>query len=159
MGLAGDGAWSIGHGPTYELVGSVAYLDADTWVLDFGLCAYCSESPAAWMTQDAFVTLRAALAIDQFTYFESLARLEGYPELIYGWRLERIGKQTAPWVEERVGSFVRDDAKSAYVEIQQTDAWADDGGHAEYVLECTLLEATPKGRSSTAAISPSPHRF
>jgi hypothetical protein len=151
VGLAGNGAWTVGTGPVYELVGSVAYRDADTWVLDFGISAYCSESPPAWMTKDAFVTLRGALAVDHFTYFESLARLEHYPELIYAWHLDRIGKQTAPWVEEAEGYSVRDEAQSAYYEIQETDAWADDGGHAEYVLECTLLETAPTRRSSTAA--------
>jgi hypothetical protein len=151
VGLTGDGAWAIGPGPIYDLVGSVAHREAETWVLDFGLRAYCSEDPPAWMTQDDFVMLRAALAVDPFTYFESLARLKGYPALIYRWRVNRIGRQTAPWVEEATGYFVRDDAMSAYVEIEETDAWGDDGGHAEYILECTLVEETSKRRSSTAA--------
>jgi hypothetical protein len=47
VGLDGNGAWGMGPDPAYELVGSVVYEDANTWVDDFGLCAYCSERPPA----------------------------------------------------------------------------------------------------------------
>jgi hypothetical protein len=147
----GDGAWAIGPGPTYDLIGRVVLRDETSWVLDFGVCAYCAERAPAWVVQNGLVMLQAGLAVDHFTYFESLARLDEYPALIYEWKVERIGKQTAPWVEEQDRYFVRDDAKSAYVEIEATDAWADDGGHAEYILECTLLAEAPSRRSSTAA--------
>jgi hypothetical protein len=32
----------------------------------------------------------------------------------------------------------------AEFEIEQTDAWKDDSGHGEYVVECTLMDVPPK---------------
>jgi hypothetical protein len=138
-------------GPAYDLVGKIVHLDENSWVVDFGICAYFDQRPPAWMTPHDYVAFSAGLSVDHFTYFESLARIPGYPELIYTWRLERIGRETAPWVEKQQGYFERDDSQSAFEEIEATDAWNDDGGHASYAFECSLFDVAAKRQSSTAA--------
>jgi hypothetical protein len=40
--------------------------------------------------------------------------------------------------------MIRDETKLGYETIGQTDAWHDDNGHAEYVLNCTRENALPR---------------
>ena len=94
------------------------------------------------------------LGIDPFFYFERLYTLPEIPPLIYSWRINSIGQQTAPFIETREPSgqkvMIRDEKKLGYKAIGKTDAWKDDGGNAEYVLNCTRLDVTPKFESATA---------
>lgn len=68
--------------------------------------------------------------------------------MIYTWHINKIGIETAPFLEtvDARGTriMVRDETKSAFREVQQTDAWKDDDGHGEYVLECALMDVAPK---------------
>jgi len=70
------------------------------------------------------------------------------PPLIYTWHINRIGIETAPFIEtldaRGTRTMVRDEAKSAYRDIPETDAWKDDNGDGEYVLECTLADIPAK---------------
>jgi hypothetical protein len=76
------------------------------------------------------------------------SHVKGMPPLIYSWHINKIGMETAPFVEtvdaRGTPMMVRDEAKSAFQEIEQTDAWKDDSGHGEYVFECTLMDVPPK---------------
>jgi hypothetical protein len=74
--------------------------------------------------------------------------VKGMPALIYNWHINKIGIQSAPFIEtlDKRGTriMVRDESKSAFHEIQQADAWKDDNGHGEYVLECALMDVPAK---------------
>jgi len=90
------------------------------------------------------------LGIDPFFYFETLSRLTGIPPLIYRWKIERILMQTAPFIESDLPVMgkvmVRDPSKLAYREIERTDAWHDDGGNGDYLLECRRVVVRPTHR-------------
>ncbi len=68
--------------------------------------------------------------------------------MIHTWHIQKIGLETAPFIEsvDARGTriMVRDETKSAFQEIQQTDAWKDDDSHGDYVLNCTLMDVPPK---------------
>jgi hypothetical protein len=88
------------------------------------------------------------LGIDPFFYFERLYNIPGIPELIYTWKIEEIGIETAPFIEWPNPSiagkyFIRDESKLRRVSIAQTDAWSDDDGNADYLLTCRLMDELP----------------
>ena len=90
------------------------------------------------MSVGKFVTAEIYLGIDPFFYFERLYTLSGMPPLVYSWRINSIAQQTVPFIEIREPPgqtfLVRDERKLGYKAIQKTDAWNDDDGHGEYVL-------------------------
>lgn len=140
----------------YEIVGEVIYLTPEVWVLDFGICAFQESKPPEGVSVGSFVEAKIHLGIDPFFYFERLYTLPKMPALIYSWKINSIGQQTAPFIETREPSgqklLVRDEKKLGYSSIAKTDAWKDDGGSgsAEYVLTCTQLDVQPKFESATA---------
>ncbi|HOI53830.1 MAG TPA: hypothetical protein PLP01_01140 [Phycisphaerae bacterium] len=138
----------------YDVVARVVLCQKDVWVLDFGLLAYRESSPLEGLAAGDWVTGRIGLGIDPFFYFERLHALPGMPPLIYSWTIERILLQTAPFVEATtpgIGNvLVRDESKRGYRNIDKTDAWHDDGGNAEYLLECCHRDIAPKKTSRTA---------
>jgi hypothetical protein len=137
-------------GCTYELTGRVVLNESEVWVLDFGILAYQRlRAPRDWNVGDV-VRGRATLGVDPFFYFERLGADPAMPALIYTWDVARMLRQSAPLVESE-GVFERDASQLDWAEIAATDAWADDGGSAEYVLECELLAEAPKRSSKTAA--------
>ena len=93
------------------------------------------------------------LEIDHFVYFESLYAVPGMPPLIYNWRIENVLQQTAPFIETRSETGhtkrTRDATKWGWKTIQGTDAWSDDGGYAEYLLVCALLNSKPRSQMVT----------
>jgi hypothetical protein len=138
----------------YEIIGEVIYLTPEVWVLDFGICAFREFKPPEGISVGNFVAAEIYVGIDPFFYFERLYKLPKIPALIYSWRINSIGQQTAPFIETRALSgqtiLVRDEKKLGYRDIGKTDAWKDDDGHAEYVLTCTRLDVQPKFESKTA---------
>ena len=92
----------------------------------------------------------AYLGVDPFSYFERFHNLQGMPDLVYTWRIESIVRQTAPFIDRGEGILVRDPSKLGWMPLDETDAWHDDNGFAEYVLTCTLLDVPPKRSSATA---------
>jgi hypothetical protein len=147
--VAGDGAWVVDDPPTYDFVARVVH--REPWVIDFGLRAYTEHLEEPLGEEGTVVSFSGYLGVDPFMYFERLAEDEKIPPLIYTWRIDRIGRETAPWIEREPRYFVRDRSKSAFVEVQETNAWEDDGGHAAYVLECVLVDPQPGRRSTSAA--------
>jgi len=81
------------------------------------------------------------IAVDHFSYFETLAREADAPALIFDWNIEKIKIQTAPWVEVQPKGRRRDYSQNGWREIEKTDAWHDDEGRAAYVLLCSQLDA------------------
>jgi hypothetical protein len=138
----------------YEIIGEIVYLKPEVWVLDFGICAFQESKPPEGISVGSFVAAEIYLSIDPFFYFERLYTLPKMPALIYSWKINSIGQQTAPFIETRKPSgqkvLIRDENKLGYKVIAKTDAWKDDGGNAEYVLTCTRLDMQPKFESATA---------
>jgi len=66
------------------------------------------------------------------------------PALIYAWDVIGIARQVAPFVPAGPRLLVRDEAKLGWEEIEETMAWSDDEGRADYVLRCELLLDEPK---------------
>ena len=62
------------------------------------------------------------------------------PNLYRQWFIRRILLETTPWLESVDGTGrtlrSRDDSKVSYVDVNATDAWNHDDGHAHYLLEC-----------------------
>ena len=129
----------------YEVQAQVVCVLAGAWVIDFGVKAFQQSRPPRKIREGDWISASIYLGIDPFFYFEELAHVRGMPPLIYRWFIRNIRLQTAPFVEtlddrgRRI--LIRDESKSAYREIEQTDAWHDDDGHADYLLECELLDA------------------
>lgn len=132
----------------YEIVGEVIFLSDAVWVLDFGVRAFRESKPPNGISVGSFVTAEIHLGIDPFFYFEYLYDLQGMPPLIFTWIINSIDQQTAPFIESREAPgrklLIRDQKKLGYKTIPKTDAWKDDGGHAEYILTCELLQTPPK---------------
>ncbi len=135
----------------YEIVGEVIFLTDAVWVLDFGISAFRESKPPKGINVGSFVTAEIYLGIDPFFYFEYLYNSQGMPPLILTWKINAIGQQTAPFIESREPSgqklLIRDVKKLGYKTIAKTDAWNDDGGHAEYILTCEQIQAPPKHKT------------
>jgi hypothetical protein len=118
-----------------EALGRVVHVADDWWAIDVGAVLFREEKPPInvrlgnWMSGEIYV------GVDPYFYFERLAYQPDAPGLIYDWRVEKIEIQTAPFIK-RGRMIIRDTAQLGWKEIAQTDAWADDDGHAEYVLHC-----------------------
>ncbi len=157
--LAEPAAPSAEHadGGEYEVVGRVVLVEADVWVVDIGISIFEERRPPQGAVAGDTIVGRASLGIDPFFYFERLSERPSMPPLIYTWQINRILRQTAPFIELRPRHFARDPAKLGWEPVSQTNAWADDGGRAEYVLECSLLpwpravRENPRSRRASAA--------
>jgi hypothetical protein len=134
----------------YRITGEVVFVRAEAWVIDCGILIYDEGPPPSGIEPRDWVTATAFLGVDPFMYFESLHGLPTMPALIYTWQIERIRRQTAPFIEVRPRYFERDVSRWGYEELDVTDAWKDDGGHAEYLLNCAKTDAPPKRHSATA---------
>jgi hypothetical protein len=143
----------------YAIQGEVVYAATDAAdparahlaVLDFGLCAYRDardEILPPGITRGGFVAGEVGLGIDYYYYMEFHHTWPQIPPLIYTWRIDRISQLSAPWILTTTPwgapARMRDAARMSYVDIEQTRAWEDEEGHADYILHCVLLEATPR---------------
>jgi len=128
----------------YEVCGRVLYADPSAWVIDFGLMAYQDQKPPPEGTKGAWVRGQFYLGIDPFFYFEELYARKGMPALQYEWRIRRILLETTPWltVTDQAGRtmMTRDEARQAFVEVAETNAWHDDDGHGHYIMECERID-------------------
>lgn len=130
----------------YRISGRVLHAAKNWWALDIGFGVYRDETPPVGAVPGASVQGLIVLSIDHYAYFENFGRQPGAPPLIYGWQVQRIELQTAPWIEVRPRNFERNPNRRGWREIEQTDAWNDDGGHAEYLFHCTRTAAPPVNR-------------
>lgn len=123
---------------TYDVTGRVVAIDDDVWVLDIGLQVYSSSRRPSWVAVGDLVAGRAQVGVDAFAYLEQLSERASIPPLLYTWTIERIERMGRPSTDE---GRARD---SASREVGATDAWADDDGHASYVLHCSLNPAAAR---------------
>ena len=126
-------------GPEYKALGRIIHIAAEWWAIDFGVPAFHEERPPQNMNVGEWVQADIYLGIDPFFYFERLASMPNAPALIADWQVDRIQIQTAPFIQQG-NVMVRDEALSGWRDIDVTNAWQDDGGHAEYVLTCRKLQ-------------------
>jgi hypothetical protein len=138
----------------YEINAEVVYLTPEVWVLDFGICAFQESKPPKEMSLGEYVNAEIYLGIDPFFYFERLYAFSGIKPLVYSWKINLIRQQTAPFIETHKPSgqkvLIRDETKLGYKKLDETDAWKDDDGHGEYVLNCVRFDVAPKFGSATA---------
>jgi len=144
------GAKAVGH--EYDAIGRCILQNAEVTLLDIGICVYRQESPctssAPFESGQVFRT-RISLGVEPFSWFAAELANGVVQPMVYTWRIESILRQTAPLI--LVGrTLVRDAERLGYEEIDGTNAWEDDGGHAEYVLRCELLPVPAKITSVTA---------
>jgi hypothetical protein len=143
----------------YDTVAEVVLQTADITILDIGVLVYReSSSLQTFLPSVPRVAVQLGLGVDPYFYFESLSRVAHVPPLVYSWRILSILRQNAPLMKKvaEVGPligrdvWVRDPQRLGYEEILKTDAWNDDGGHAEYLLRCDLMPIPPKRESATS---------
>ena len=129
----------------YSVTGRCIHVEADWWVLDFGMLAYTQYPPPVACASGDIVQGNIYLGIDPFFYFENLSRRLDAPPLIFDWNVCRIEIQTAPLIQTADRVLERDPMQLAWGEITETNAWRDDGGHAEYILH-GIITSGPRHR-------------
>jgi hypothetical protein len=132
--------------PLYKASGQVVHVADDWWAIDVGIAIFREETPPYSVRPGSWIRGAVHVGIDPFFYFERLAVQPDAPALIYDWTIEKIEMQTAPWIEVRPRLMERDPERLGWKEIDRTDAWKDDGGHAQYLLHCKRLP-TPARRT------------
>ena len=128
----------------YDVVGRVATVEADVWVVDIGISIFNEHAPPGGLAVGDCIAGKVWVGVDPFFYFERLAKRASMPPLIYTWRVVEIYRQTAPFVPAGPRLLVRDASKLGWESIEHTDAAGDDGGRAEYLLRCELLPGEPR---------------
>lgn len=127
----------LGHG-VYEVCAQVLFVDANVWVIDFGLCAFWESKPPEYAQPGTWVEGELLLGIDPFFYMEYLHRLPGMPNLFYNWAIVSIIRNDTPWlvkVNAHGGKMLsRDQTNEVWANTTRTDAWNDDEGRSSYVL-------------------------
>lgn len=136
-------AWVVASGPGtravavrvedchYDLVGQVvAAAGEEGWVLDCGLLVQGS-GPSPEVGTGAWLSGRARLGVSS----------AGREELAKPWYIERVFHRVDA-VEELIDPRLAmvDSGQLGWEELAFTDAWHDDEGKAEYLLECVLAD-------------------
>jgi hypothetical protein len=129
----------------HEAEGEVIYCSDEAWVVDFGVPAYDEGPPPPWASVGIFVRGHVSLGVAPFLYRERLKEEADMPDLLRNWQLRGIQLETTPWLEKKdpVGGTLiyRDATRESFRPVEKTDAWNDDNGHGDYLLECELKNA------------------
>ncbi len=128
----------------YEVTGEVIHSSDEWWVIDAGILLFREEPLPEKAVRGAWLTGHVYVGVDPFFYFERLAHQEGAPALIYDWVIDAIEMQTAPFIDVGPRLRARDPSKLGWRRILETQAWTDDGGHAEYNLLCSRQSGVPR---------------
>ncbi len=126
------------------------FVATNVWVIFFVVSAFLEAAPLTGVTVGSFVSGQLHLGVDPFFYMEYLFRQQGMQPLIYTWHVDRIQRQAAPLIETLPPSggklLTRDPTQLGYIDLEETNAWQDDQGDAEYLLSCSGLSHNPKSR-------------
>lgn len=133
----------------YDVVGRVVHVDERSWVLDFGLLALHDGVAPDGVVPGQIIRASLHLGIDPFMYLEELRHDPNYPDMVYTWDVQEIRRETAPFVLNG-NVWVRDQTRLGRIDISKTDAWNDDSGEGDYLLDCDLVAVPPKRNSFTA---------
>jgi hypothetical protein len=123
---------------TYCVIAQVVFKKDALTIIDFGYRAFSEQ--LLDVVEGDWIKAAIYIGIDPFMYFEGWARKDGIPEISYTWCINQIFLETTPRIEEKPRYFVRDKNRFSEVSIQKTDAWKDDEGHGDYVLECEKIQ-------------------
>jgi hypothetical protein len=137
-------------GSDYRFDGAVLVAESSVTVLEVGILCFQDGKPPFPTQVGDFVAGELYLGVDPFFWFETHSRVRGRPGLFYRWRVRRILLETTPWIESQddAGRTVTRgaDVERTFEEVQRTDAWSDDEGNANYVLDCELLDQCSRPR-------------
>lgn len=134
---------------TYDTLARVVGVFESAWVLDCGIYAYSDKAAPLGLSVGDLVEGRMYLGVDPFFYVARLHALAGMPALVYTWRIEALRRQIAPFIDSADG-MIRDPGRLGYISLDRTNAWHDDDGHADYLLECARMDILAKMSSATA---------
>ena len=129
----------------YDVCAQVVFVTLGVWVVHAGdFVAFQERTPPPHARAGAWVEGVIYLGIDPYFYLEYLHRLERIPPLTFEFLIRGIQRETTPWIQtidssSRRRVYERDSSREAFVPVAKTDAWADDDGNAEYVLECERI--------------------
>ena len=130
----------------YEVGGEVVHVSRGLVLVDFGLMAY-HEQGRIQAGNGEWLEGSLGLEVDCFRYYEVHAQVPGVPPAVYTWTIAGISIETAPLVHDPARNmWIREESQRAWSSISRTDAWHDDGGHAEYLLHCRLQDIPPTFR-------------
>ncbi|RKP48099.1 hypothetical protein D7S89_12110 [Trinickia fusca] len=121
----------------YDVVAQVIFSTPEVWVIDFGVKVFSESRPPRFAKIGQWVKGEIWLGVDPFFYKERLHRMPRMPNLFVEWVVARIQFEATPWIEEISGIrrvLKRDSEREGWIDRAETDAWADDGGLAEYLL-------------------------
>jgi len=129
----------------YKVNAEIIFGNEQTWILDFGVCAFKADPLPREFKVGDFVSAELFLSIDPHFYFRTLSKTEGIPAIIYDWKVKAIKIETAPLIEQEneVGRLflTRDETKLELREIEETDAEHDGDGHGDYILVCEKMNS------------------
>jgi hypothetical protein len=109
------------------------------WVIDFGIHCYGKAA----LPEGAQVGDVLAGEVRFFLPYPAVYQ-EGFDSAAshstYSWQVERIRVETTPWLVGEDGVHRRDSNKIGYVDVESTNAETDEGGSADYLFDCKLLD-------------------
>lgn len=144
-----DGAHEVSvrwiEGSQYEVTAQIVHDKPNAHVLDFGILAYHFigvEDPTHQPRIGAGVTGEINLSVDPFFYFDQLAFEEGFPALIYTWKVHEILQKVGEESPHIGADHVHADKSRDFVRIEKTDVWADVSALPSYLLRCRMEPVT-----------------
>ena len=129
------------EGSQYLITARVTHiLDYDGWwVIDAGVPMYRTGLLPEGVEQNSWVSGKIYLGIDPFDYFERLSRYYVAPALIYDWDVTKIELETSPVIVEG-RMHTRDRSRSAWQEVDSTQAHCEGALVDEFVLHCARVD-------------------
>jgi hypothetical protein len=125
----------------YRVCAQIVFAGLDAWAVDFGLAAFQEHRPPGFVRIGAWVEGEVELTIDPFMYKDRLMNEIGMPDLFNTWQIVGIARDDTPWIASSCGKILtRDQDHPCWTNVQQTDAWNDDGGRSAYLLRLRVLE-------------------
>ena len=133
-------------GPSYELTAQIIGILDRVWFIDCGILAHqVRPQIASDLVVGDMIRGHAYVGLEGYGQFtEGLNEAPNMPPLVYSWTIDSLVMNTTPWLTTDGRGLRRDETCRVYEPIQQTDAWNDDQGRADYVLTCTKQTIDPK---------------
>jgi hypothetical protein len=129
MAASGGGGMAAAvrvEGSLYDVVGRVTAVADGGWELDCGLVVGCEGRPPAGVGVGQWVVGRAALAV-------------GDRGPSHTWFIERVHHRVPDDVEVLDIGLMGGPEEPGWEELAFTNAWQDDDGQADYLLDCLLV--------------------
>gem|GEM_PF-5502098 len=124
------------EGSSYDVVARVTAATDASWVLDCGLLVGCEGPPPPGIDVDHWLTGRAHLGVSA----QRPHPAGGAAAPVYTWFIERIHHRSTDDVGLPDLGLFGGPEEPGWEELAFTDAWRDDGGRADYLLDCLLVD-------------------